>query len=215
VSDTWARRAPLTGIAAVVLFVVAFILTGETPDFDAPTREIIDFYDNTAAQLIGSLLVFLGCILFVFFAASLRSALREAEALSTLVLVGGAIFAVGLTIFAAINFTLADLVDSDNVNRIDPGALQALNAMNSDFFFPGTLGVSVFYFSAALALLGTSVFPRWLGWVTVVLAVVSILGPGGFFAFLALGPWTIVASVILLAGSRDASPGPGPEQPLG
>jgi len=204
-SDTWAQRAPWTGIAAVVLIVLAAVIGGETPDFDASPAEIVDYYEGST-QVWVSFLATLGAISFVFFAATLRSALRRAEGLSTLVLIGGALFGFGLAIFSGLTFALSDLADSDN--RVDPGALQALNSLNTDLFFPVFVGVCVFYFSTALAIFSTGALPRWLGWVTLVLAVISLLGPGAFLAFLALAPWTLVASIMLLRGpGGSASPG--------
>jgi hypothetical protein len=206
----WSSRAPWTGIVAVALIVVAFIVGGETPDFDATPKEILDHYgDDQTAQVITSIALLYASVLLVFFAATLRSALREAEALSALVLVGGVALAIGVTVFGGLNFTLTDLANSDNVDTIDPGALQALNSLNSDFFFPMVLGTAVFMLSAALAILNTAVLPRWLGWAALVLGIAA-LTPGGFFAFLAMGLWIIVAAVLLMqgGGSRPATTTP-------
>jgi hypothetical protein len=199
-SNGWASRAPWTGIAAVAFFVAAFIIGGETPDFDASPKEILDFYgDDQTSQVITSIALLYGSVLLIFFAATLRTALRGAEALSLLVLVGGTSIAVGAVIFGGLNFTLTDLANSDNVDSIDPGTFQALNSLNSDFFFPLVLGTSVFLISAALAILSTGALPRWLGWAALVLGIVA-LTPGGFFAFLAMGLWIVAASVLLMQG---------------
>jgi len=214
VADQWAKRAPWTGIVAIVMFVVAFIISGETPDFDASTRDILDFYNGDQTnQVIASILLLYGSILLVFFAAALRSALRGAEALSLLVLIGGTLLASGLVIFAGLNFTLADLANSDHLDRIAPGTLQSLNALNSDFFFPTVIGTAIFLISAALAIFATGALPRWMGWVALVLGIVAIT-PVGFFAFLALGIWIVVAAVLMMqrAGS-EPGPGPGAQQP--
>jgi hypothetical protein len=204
-ASPWSKRAPWTGIAAVAFFVAAFIISGETPDFDATPKEILDFYgDDQTAQVIASIALLYGGVLLIFFAATLRSALREAEALSTLVLIGGTGVGIGAVIFGGLNFTLTDLANSDNVNTIDPGALQALNSLNSDFFFPLVLGTSVFLLSSALAVLNTTVLPRWLGWIALVLGIAA-LTPVGFFAFLLMGLWIIIAAVLLMQGSGSAT----------
>jgi hypothetical protein len=200
-SDRWEQRAPWTGIVAVVLFAIAFIVGGETPAFDASTRDVLDFYDDQTSQVITSILVLYGAILLVFFAATLRSALRGAEALRGLVLIGGALMALGLGIFAGLNFTLTDLANSDHLDRISPGTLQSLNALNSDFFFPVVIGTAVFLISAALAIFRTGALPRWMGWVALVLGIV-VLTPAGFFAFLISGLWIVAAAVMLLQGHR-------------
>jgi hypothetical protein len=206
VADRWAQRAPWTGIVAVVFLIVAFIVGGETPDFDASSKDIVSFYDDQTAQIVASIALIYGAIFLVFFAATLRSALRAADALSGLVFIGGTLMALGLAIFGGLNFTLTDLANSDHLDRIDPGSLQSLNALNSDFFFPLVLGTAVFLISAALSIFTTGVLPRWMGWVALVLGIVAAT-PAGFFAFIASGLWIIAASVLLLQRGGSAAVG--------
>jgi hypothetical protein len=213
-ADRWAQRAPITGIIAVAFFIVAFILGGESPSFDAGTREILDYYGDQTKQVIVSICVLYGSVFLVFFAATLRSALRRAENLSLLVLVGGALMAMGWAIFAGLNFTLTDLASSDHLSRIDPGTLQALNSLNSDFFFPLVLGISIWLFSVALAILRTGDLPRWLGWAAVAIAIVSVT-PAGFFAVPLSGIWILVASVVMLLGAANGPATTSQEQPVG
>jgi hypothetical protein len=206
--DKWTQRAPWTGIVSVALIVVAFIVAGESPDFDASTKEVFNFYNgDQTAQVIASIALIYGAILLVFFAATLRSALRGSEALSTLVLVGGALEALGMTIFAGLTFTLADLANSDHPARIDPGTLQSLNALNSDLFFPLVIGTAILLLSAGLAILRAGALPRWMGWAALVLGIITVT-PLGFFAFLVSGLWIIAAAVLLLQAGR-AAPAPG------
>jgi hypothetical protein len=195
-NDTWARRAPWTGIAAAVCALAAVIIGGETPDFDASRADIVGHYSDQASSVIAALLILLTAFFFVLFAGALRSRMRAAESASTLTQVGGALFAVGLAIVAGIEFTLADLVNSDNA--IDPGALQALNALDGDLFFPMVLGLAVFYLATAFAILATGALPRWWGWVTLALGIFCFLGPAGFVAFVAALPWTVVAAILLM-----------------
>ena len=205
-ADQWAKRAPWTGIVAIVMFVVAFIISGETPDFDASTRDILDFYNGDQTnQVIASILLLYGSILLVFFAAALRSALRGAEALSLLVLIGGTLLASGLVIFAGLNFTLADLANSDHLDRIAPGTLQSLNALNSDFFFPVAAGLGTLMLATALSSLRSKALPAWLAWPALVLGIAA-LTPVGFFAFLLFGVWTLVTSVVLWRSFAAATP---------
>ena len=75
--DTWAKRAPLTGVVAVVLLIASFAIGSDTPDFDDSGQEVIDFYvDNEGAQFAASLLEALGALFLLFFAGTLRSAAR-------------------------------------------------------------------------------------------------------------------------------------------
>jgi hypothetical protein len=211
-SDTWVRRAPLLGIAAAVIAVISVTVGGtSTPDVDAPARDIINHYDDSA-QAISAVAGALSALLVVFFGAVMRARLRAAEALSNLVLVGAALFALGLAIFAAISITLYDLASSDKA--IDPGALQALNALNVDFFFPAIIGLAVWYWASGLAIFSTGVLPRWWGWVSVALGVLSVLGPLGFIAFILSIPWAFVTAVLLMR-SDSASGASSQANPVG
>jgi hypothetical protein len=207
-SDTWARRAPWTGIVAAVLAIASIIVGGtDTPSVDASAREVADYWDD-GAQIVSALLGGVAAIFVAFFAATLRSRLRAAGSLASLSLVGGALFALGLGIFGGISFTLADLAGSDN--QIDPGALQALNALNEDFFLPAVIGLCVFYVGTGLAILASGALPRWWGWVTFGLGVLCVLGPGGIIALFAGIPWLVVTAILLMqAGSSVPGGGAG------
>jgi hypothetical protein len=205
--DRWAKYAPWTGIVSVALIVIAFIVGGESPDFDDSTQKVISFYtDNHSSQVIASLLLTYGAVLLVFFAATLRSALSGAEVVSRAILVGGGLMALGMVVFAGLTFTLADLAHSDHVSRIEPSTFQSLNALNSDFFLPLVLGVSIFLISSALAVLKSGAFPAWMGWFALVLGIAA-LTPAGFFAFLLSGLWIIIAAVMMLTGGRSSAEG--------
>jgi hypothetical protein len=188
---------PLTGILFVVLVIVAFLVSGETPATDDSPREIVDFYlDNDDSQAAGSAVLALGCVALIFFLGTLRRSLRAAAGddggLSTVVLLGGVVIAVGASIFAGIGFTLGDAAD-----ELPPSAILTLNALNSDMFFTVAVGTAVFNLALALAVLRHGGLPRPLGWVALVIGIAG-LTPLGFFAFLATGIVIVWASVALL-----------------
>src|SRR6266545_4283408 len=115
---TWSKRAPLLGILSVALIVAAFAIGGETPDADASASKVADFYDEGKQMAVAGLLAW-GALFLVFFAGPLRNALRRTETAQNLtgglsaVSFGGAVFyAVGMTVFAGIQFTLADIADN-------------------------------------------------------------------------------------------------------
>ena len=187
---------PLTGVIFVVLVIVAVLIEGETPSTDDSAREIVDFYlDNDDAQALASALVALGSVALIFFLGSLRRALRAAAGdeggLSTVVLVGGVVIAVGISIFAGIGFTLADAAD-----ELPRSAILTLNALNSDMFFTVAVGTAVFNLALGLAILRHGGLPRPLGWVALVIGITGVT-PLGFFAFLATGIVIVWASVAL------------------
>jgi hypothetical protein len=198
---------PLTGILFVVLFIVAVLIGGETPDTDDSTREIVDFYlDNDDSQSLASAVLALGCVALIFFLGTLRRALRAAPGdeggLSTVALLGGLVIAVGASIFAGIGFTLGDAAD-----ELPPAAILTLNALNSDMFFTVAVGTAVFNLGLALAVLRHGGLPRPLGWLALVLGIAG-LTPLGFFAFVATGIVIVWASVTLAMRADTATGSP-------
>jgi hypothetical protein len=197
---------PLTGILFVVLVVAAFAVGGETPDVDDSARKVVSFYvDNDSEQQIAAGLLALGCVALLFFLGSLRTALRAAAGdeggLSTVTLVGGLMIAVGASIFAGITFTLGDAADD-----LPASATMALNALNSDLFFPVAVGTAVFNLGLGLAIVRHGGLPRPLGWLAIVVGIAG-LTPAGFFAFLATGIVVVWASIVLTMQAT------GPESP--
>jgi hypothetical protein len=200
-----ARFAPLTGAAFVVLTAIAFIVAGEPPDFDAPASEVIEFYrDHEGANVFGSVLLGLTSVLLIFFSASVRRALRRSEdgsgVLSAAAFGSGIVAATGFATGAAIHFALTEFANSDGIT---PGAVQALNALDVNFFFPFGVGIAALVLATGLAALRTRVIPIWLAWVAVVLFVVSFT-PIGFVGFLLSGLWIIVVSILLWRAEERA-----------
>ncbi|MDH6449012.1 MULTISPECIES: hypothetical protein [unclassified Streptomyces] len=223
------RVAPLTGLAAVVFTVVGFLLFGDTPAYDAPGRQVRFYYADHQGQL-GVSLYFLvvAAVLFVFFAAYLARLVRDVPPgdgwLHRVVFAGGVLVAVGFLIGATLTLALLDLADESSAT---PQALQALNAVNEDFFIPfvGGMGLMLLATGLATARASASPLPRWLSWAAVVLGVLVFVPWVGFFAFMAAGIWVIIVSVLLARRPAPASspegglsagpaspPGPGPAE---
>jgi hypothetical protein len=203
------KVAPLTGVAAVVLIVIGFIIGGDPPDIEDSGEQVLDFYlDEEGSQIASSIVVVYGAMLFVFFVATLRGRLRREEdtgaVLSTAAFGGGLLMALGIALFAGINFTLADTAEN-----IDASAAQALNALNYDLFFPLALGTEVFFLATGIAVVRGGGLPSWLGWIAIVLAIIA-LTPIGFIAFLAGGVWILVASILLTLQPAGGGLGPPP-----
>ena len=207
------RWPPLTGVVFVVLIVLAFIIGGETPDVDDTGEEVISFYtDNEGSQFASAILGAYAVLFFVFFASVLRSVLRRAEdapgILSTISFGGGLLVAVGGLVFSGVTFTLADLADNDP----EPGAMQALNALNSDFFFPIAVGTAAFLIGAGIVMVRNGVLSKWIGWAAVAIGVLAVT-PIGFFAFLAMLAWVLVVSILLAREPAGAGAGAGAGRP--
>ncbi|NUS72379.1 MAG: hypothetical protein HOQ05_03130 [Corynebacteriales bacterium] len=187
---------PLMGILFVVIVFVAFVVGGETPQVDDSGRDIVSFYrDNETQQQISAALLALACVAFLFFLSSVRQTLRGAMAdrggFSAVVFAGGIMITVGISIFAGIGFTLGDAADD-----LPGAAILALNALNSNLFFPVAVGTAVFNLGLGFAIVRNGGLPRSLGWAAIVVGIAGIT-PLGFFAFLATGVVIIWASIAI------------------
>jgi hypothetical protein len=120
-----------------------------------------------------------------------------------LCLLGAGLLVVGLTIYAGLAISMADVAD-----HVRNSALQALNVLadGAVFVFLITIGTSAFLLGAAALVLTSRVLPRWLGWLAVALAIVAaipshVLGGAldhiGLVAFAGLGLWTLIVGVLL------------------
>lgn len=203
----WHRHAPLTGVLFVVLVVAAFIVGGETPDLEDSPLKILKFYnDNDSEQMFAAALLAWGSVAFLFFLGVLRSVLQAAEGgvarLANVAFGGGILLALGMLAFAGFTFTLADAAD-----HLTPAAAQALNALNTDFFFPLAAGLGALMISTGIVAIRSKVLPAWLGWITLLIGIAAIT-PAGFFAFLAFGLWSLVVSVMLWRAMAPAAPAP-------
>jgi hypothetical protein len=196
----WTRLAPLTGLAFVVLVVVAFFVVSHgTPDTGDSTTKVVSFYKaHSDREFVASVLGAIAAAFLLFFAAHLRSALRVAQPVSdrlpNAAFAGAIAAAAGFLVSAAIHVALADGAKKAHVS---PQAVQALNVLDNDDYLPFAASLAVMTLASGMALVrGVALLPRWLGWVAVVLGIIAFT-PAGFFAFLLIGIWIAVVSVLL------------------
>ena len=199
------RFAPLTGVLAVVLWVIALILLFDSaPGDKAPGAEIAAWFDQETTRILLSMLLFgLGTSAFIWFLASLSARLRAAEGngrLPSIVLAAGTGGAVIFTLVPAV-FSAGALA-YDNLDRtVSPQAAEALWILSDGFFFAAEMVAVAFVGAAAVSMLRTRAFPLWYGIVTGIIAVVLIIAPIGWAAMIFGIPiWTLVTSVWLFAG---------------
>jgi hypothetical protein len=203
----WSRWAPLTGVVSAVLGVAGGTIEIVTnpPGSDASGKDVIAFYSaQGGTQQLAAALLALAFVFFVFFAAVLRTHLRQApdlEGLSTVALAGAVLETAGQTTGAGYVWTLAQ-----GAGHLDPSAAQALNALSNNAVATNTAGMIVFGITAGLAILGGGRLPRWLGWVAIAMGIV-VVTPAEGFSFIALVVWMVIVSVLLLRRSNRAIAG--------
>ncbi len=200
---------PLTGVAFIVIAILSFVISGEPPDVkDNTPQEIVDHYvDNKDSVMIGAAVATFAGAVLVFFFGYVRKILRAAEGengmLSLVAFAGAVIGATGIAIDSMISFVLAEAADD-----IDPIAVQSLQALWDNDFLPIALGITLMLSASGLSIVRHGALPKWLGWIAIVLAVVSVT-PVGFVAFPGMALWILIVSVMLTLRARAQAPPPG------
>jgi hypothetical protein len=201
----WERLAPLTGVIAVVIIIAVFAIGGSTPDEHDSAAKVQAYYARHHDK--HSVLAFILAIsipFLVFFASSLRSDLRRAGGtgqLANAAFGGGVLAAAGFGVLATVHLALT--VAAENANTI--GTAQTLNVLDSSDFIPAVAGIGLLVLAAGLSVVRHGGLPKWLGWVGILLGIVTFT-PAGFFAFLAGGVWILIASVLLTQTRSVATP---------
>jgi hypothetical protein len=199
------RYAPLTGLLFVVLVIVAVIVGGETPGANDPIGEVVEYWrDNDEKAVAASIIAAFSAVALLWFAGVWRATLAAAEGgparLANTAFAGAILGAAGWSMFIGFNFMAAETVDD-----VAPQVTQTFSALQSDFFFPLAIGFAVFLLASGLAVLRTGVLPGWMGWVALVLGVLSVT-PAGFFALILMLAWTIAVSLMLFMRAMPATP---------
>ena len=112
--------------------------------------------------------------------------------------IGAGILATGIAIDSTIAFALSEAADD-----IDPAAAQALQALWDNDFMPFALGSIVLLLASGLSIVRHGALPKWLGWIAIVLGVISMT-PAGFVGFLGAAVWIVIVSVMLSLRARAA-----------
>ncbi|MDX6698077.1 MAG: hypothetical protein QOE65_1474 [Solirubrobacteraceae bacterium] len=199
------RLAPLTGILAVALIVAAFtVFADDTPESKEGIVKVAKFWrDHDSDASLSAVLLALAAVPMTWFAGSMRKAIRLAEPgrgrLSHIAFAGLVILSTGLLVGGALQFALGESADD-----LSPQAIEALNAINVNFWFPYIAGIAIFMLATGVAVLRHRGMHVAFGVTALLLGIIG-LTPVGFFAFLASGPW-IVAAAIYLFLRGDAAP---------
>lgn len=210
----WARGerfAPLTGIVAVVLWVVGTIIAESTEISQKDTGEevLAVFRDDTNTILTGGIIFLFGVVFFIWFLGSLRARLLLAEGglgRLTAIAYGSGLLAALCLLFQVAPFVQGALDEDD----LEAGPAQTLQVISEAFFGGAEITLIPMFVAVGLLTLRTRVLPVWLGWVSLVIALVLVIIPIGWAGVVFLFPlWTIVTSVLLFLRPLPP-PGPPP-----
>jgi hypothetical protein len=195
----WERFAPLTGIVAVVLWVLGVIIAESTgySGKDTPEEVLAVFQDDTGTIIAGGVIFAFGVVFFIWFLGSLRALLFAAEGgvgrLSSIAYGSGMLAALCLLLQVAP--TLQGAVDEEDLTA---DSAQSLQSMGEAFFIGAEITLIAMFVAVGVLILRTRVFAGWLGWVSLGIALLLAIIPIGWAGVAWAFPlWTIVTSVLV------------------
>jgi hypothetical protein len=206
------RVTPFAGILSVVLFVITILVieSGDTPDPDASGAEIAGYLDGALGRLAVALVIWgLGTIALIWFLDGLRTYIsRASDQLGRLTFYFG--FGVALLMLASFLPDLAGAFYSDEQEgALDGPAAQAIGSLGDGFFFGAEVMLAGLFLAVGLAAIIARALPTWLGWVSLLLAVVALIPPIGWAVVIWGFPlWILIVSALLWRSSEPAAAQP-------
>jgi hypothetical protein len=201
VTRGWDRNAPLTGACAVVLWVIGVILFSTAAGKSKGPDILAQYKDNSNQILLGALIWMIGIALFVWFLGSLRDRLLVAEGglgrLTSIAYAGGI-----LTAAMGALWPSPDIAGALGKDDIDASAAGAMHHLGDGFFVAAEYMAPVLLTATAIIALRSGILPRWFAWLTVLVALVLLIGPIGWAALIFGFPiWTLILSFFVWRSS--------------
>lgn len=182
----------------VVLFVIGVGSQGRVPAYDASGEEISRFFaDNSSQYMTSDFIIGLAFVVFYFpFLACFITLLRIADGVGRpwplLALIGGILFPVAG--FAASTFNGALALQE---GKVSPEIAQTLVAATFYSFASVPALAGVMTLGAALVILETRMFPRWLAWLGLAIFVGGAVSTSASIAKDPEGPWSALTFIVL------------------
>jgi hypothetical protein len=194
------------GAIGAILLPLAILFSFFTSDDSGDTAAEVIAYakDHETDVWLLQIIALTAPLLIGLFVASLRVRLRAANpAYQALTLIGGTLFiaflGVGLTLWAA------PLLSADELTNAGADAYLAFDDVGWVLLGMGGISIGAMIIAVSLAALDLGLVPKWAGWVSVLLGVISLatIVAVGIFAWAA---WLIAAGLFLLLGRDRIAP---------
>lgn len=206
-NQLWYRLSAAGGILYVVLALAGNTIGHlESPPATASQDTMTAYWmAQSTAWPLGAIIGSLAFFCFVFFLGSLYHLLRQAEGPSgafSIVAFGGGLLTAIVQLIEVTRMVAAIQIVQEGG---DPMIARALQHMNGSSFVLSWFSLAILLSATAVVALRTAVLPRWLGWMTALLAlallasyIVAIMMVELPFAFLLTLLWIIGVSIVLI-----------------
>jgi hypothetical protein len=200
------RWSLLGGAVYVVLFIVGTILAfGGQPDTSGSPAKVRAYWSSSSHRdrvNIGWLLVGIGVLFFIWFVAALRQRIRDADTgfLSTVVLLGGAVYATTTMAAFSINAGLKTMSDDTFQHTVYPELIHAADDVSWVVHAGGSVGIASLIIATSIASMRLGRVGRGLGIVSIVAGVIT-LGAIAFFPAFVIAAWILITSIVMFVRS--------------
>lgn len=203
------RGGGIAGLAFVGFTLVWAILliASDRPGYDSSNDVITDFWDDPEKRglvLFAAIALSFAGVALLWFLGSLRVILRGAEGdparLTTIAVAAGVVLVALMFVKNSIDGGLALALETRGEDFLpDPGTVRALHAVFLALLVHEGFAAAVLIGSVSLLARRTRVFPRWLTWSGIVVAIVELASwlRDGEPLILMLA-WVVAVSVLML-----------------
>ena len=205
-----ARWAALGGVLYVVLFVIGTILLfSGAPSGDSAPAKVIKWYSDSGHRdriNVAWILLGLSILFLLLFIGALRRAVSDVDGegiLTGVVSLGGGVYAALTLASVALSDGIRTMSDDTYQHRVFPELIHAADDVTWVMHASGAAALGVMIIAASLAFMWGAVWPKWAGWLGVVVGILALASIAFFPQFLFL-LWILVVSVWMFR-RRDTS----------
>lgn len=196
------------GLLALVLFVVGFgVLNGNQPGENASGATDVAWMNSHSTMRWAQIYVIaFGLTIVLVFVAQLRRVLHDAtngrQVWPDLVVAAGIIFVAAELASGGVNATVFIIAAHNH----DYAIAHLANFVGQNSEIAMIYSLALLTLTTGIAILTGSALPRWIGIVSVIIGVVCVLGPIGFFGVLAAALWFPVLGFVVAATLKGVTP---------